>query len=161
MRPHPRAPIYKHRLPLVLVSTFALGGMLASMTGCPAKATCPPCYVGDVMAEGGTPNAAPSSALHLQLDSSYSKEEVKEVTVILMDANGTAETLTYSGEKVKGINATSLTSIADSELYSVNGKPPVSAEVEFEFGSGKSTTPATISVKPEAKTATTAPAAAQ
>jgi hypothetical protein len=155
MRPHSRVPIYKHRVPLVLVSAFALGGLLASTTGCPAKATCPPCYVGDVMADGSTPSATPKSAVYLQLDSSYRSEKVSEVKLILMDAAGTAETLTWSGEKVKGINATSLTSIADSELYDVNGQPPVSAEVEFVFGSGKSTPPATITIKPEAKTATT------
>jgi hypothetical protein len=157
MRPQSRVPIYKHRLALLLVSAFTFGGMLASTTGCPAKATCPPCYVGDVMADGGTPNAAPKSAVYLQLDSSYSSEKVSEVKVVLMDASGTAETLTYSGDKVSGINARSLTSIVDSELYSVEGKPPVSAEVEFVFGSGKSTIPATISVKPEATVAATGP----
>jgi hypothetical protein len=109
------------------------------------------------MADGTTPNAAPSSAVYLQLDSSNSSQKVSEVHVILTDASGGSETLTYSGDKVKAINSTSLTSIADSELYSVNGNPPVTAEVEFVFGSGKSTSPATITVKPESTT-TTAPA---
>ena len=106
------------------------------------------------MADGTTANAAPSSAVHLQLDSSYSSETVSEVRVVLTDATGGSETLKYSGDKVKAINATSLTSIEDSELYSVDGKPPVSAEVEFVFSSGKTTKPASITVKPETATAT-------
>lgn len=106
------------------------------------------------MADGSTANAAPSSAVYLQLDSGYSSEKVSEVHVVLTDANGGSETLTYSGDKVKAINSTSLTSIADSELYSVDGKPPVTAEVEFVFGSGKSTSATKITVKPESTTAT-------
>ena len=141
-------------VPTLLVSTLALFGVLASATGCPAKAGCPPCFVGGVMADGTTANAAPSSAVHLQLDSSYSSETVSEVRVVLTDATGGSETLKYSGDKVKAINATSLTSIEDSELYSVDGKPPVSAEVEFVFSSGKTTKPASITVKPETATAT-------
>jgi hypothetical protein len=90
----------------------------------------------------------------LQLDSTFSSEKVSEVRVILTDASGGTETLTYSGEKVAGINTTSLTAIEDGELYSIDGKPPVSAEVEFVFGSGKSTSPTTITVKPETKIAT-------
>ena len=153
MSPHSRASINKlHRS--TFLSAFALGGLLAISTGCPAKAACPPCYVGGVMAGTGTPNAAPKSAVYLQLDSSNSSQKVSEVHVILSDSAGTSETLTYSGDQVKGINATSLTSIEDAELYSVNGQPPVSAEVEFVFSSGKTTSPATITVKAESATGT-------
>jgi hypothetical protein len=157
MRPHACAPICKPHLSTVLVSALALCGVLVSVTGCPAKAACPPCYVGGVMADGATPSSAPSSAVHLQLDSGYSSEKVSEVHVTLTDANGGSETLTYSGDEVKAINSTSLTSIADTELYSVDGKPPVTAQVEFVFGSGKSTTATKITVKPESATATPAP----
>jgi hypothetical protein len=156
MRPNFDTPVCKPHLRTVLLSALALGGVLASTTGCPAKAACPPCYVGGVMADSGTTNAAPSSAVHLQLDSRYSNEKLSEVKVILTDASGGSETLTYSGEKIKAINTTSLTSIADNELYSIDGKPPETAEVEFKFSSGKSTGPITISVKPETATATTA-----
>lgn len=104
---------------------------------------------------GGTPNAAPKSAVYLQLDSSYSSEKVTEVHVVLTDANGVSETLTYSGDKVKNISATSLTSIEDAELYSVDGKPPANAQVDFVFSSGKSTSAAVIPVKPESSTGTT------
>lgn len=106
------------------------------------------------MAAGGSPSATPSSAVYLQLDSSYSSEQVSEVRVVLTDATGGSETRTYSGDEVTSINTTSLTSIADSELYSIDGKPPVTAKVEFEFSSGKSTSPAKITVKPEAATGT-------
>jgi hypothetical protein len=144
------------------VSAVAVCGVLAILTGCPAKLACPPCYVGGVMANSGSTNAAPKSAVHLQLDSSLSGQTVTGVTVVLTDANGTSETLTYSGDKVAGINATALTEIADAELYSVDGKPPVDAQVEFTFKSGKTTEPITISVKPEdSATTATAPAAAK
>jgi hypothetical protein len=111
-----------------------------------------------------TTTTAPSSAVYLQLDGNLSREKVSEVRVTLKDSDGNPETLTYSGDKVTGINGSSLTSIADSELYSVNGKPPASAEVEFTFSSGKSSGPMSITVKPETtstRTTTTAPAAAQ
>lgn len=161
MRPHVTALICKpHRFTL-LMSAVALGGVLASTSGCPAKGGCPPCYVGDVMAPSSTTTStttsttAPKSAVYLQLDGSYSKEKVSGVKLILTDSAGASETLTYSGDKVTSINGTSLTSIADAEIYSVNGKPPVTADVEFTFSSGKTSGPITITVKPE--TATTAP----
>jgi hypothetical protein len=154
MRPHSDTPIRKPHLPTALLSALALGGVLASITGCPAKAACPPCYVGGVMADSSSPSTAPSSAVYLQLDSSYSSEKVSEVHVVLTDANGTSETLTYSGDEVSAINTTSLTSIPDSELYSIDGKPPVTAQVEFVFGSGKSMGPTKFNIKPETETAT-------
>jgi hypothetical protein len=127
-----------------------LCGVLAIATGCPAKNACPPCYVGGVMADtGSTPNPAPNSAVHLQLDSSYSRERVSEVRVVLTDANGGAETLTYSGDKVKDINSKSLTTISDTELYSVGDNPPVDAQVDFVFSSGKTASAISIPVKPE------------
>jgi hypothetical protein len=166
MRPHSCTPTSKPQLSSVLgrpwpsfstalVSALALCGVLMSATGCPAKGACLPCYVGGVMADGGTPNAAPKSTVNLQLDRAFSSETVSEVRVTLTDASGGTETLKYSGDQVKNINATSLTSIEDAELYSINGKPPASAEVELVFGSGKSSSPMPLTVKPEAVITTT------
>jgi hypothetical protein len=144
----------------LLMSAVALGGLLTTTSGCPAKGGCPPCYVGGVMSSSGTTTTtttttAPSSAVYLQLDGSYSKEKVSQVRVILTDAAGTTETLTYSDQKVERINGSSLTSIADAELHSVNGKPPVSADVEFTFVGGKTSGPISIPVKAETSTTTT------
>ncbi len=169
MRPQSSAPTCKHHRFSLLLSVVALGGVLGSTTGCPAKSACPPCYLGGVMANTSTTTTttttptAPKSAVYLQLDSSNSKEKVSEVKVVLSDGAGGTETLTYSGDKVTGITSTSLTSIADSELYSINGKPPTTAEVELTFSSGKSTGPMTIPVKPETTSTrtTTTPTGAQ
>jgi archaellin len=157
MRTHSLVQICNFHLSTVLMSSLALCGVLVSVTGCPAKPVCPPCYVGGVMADGAAtkPSATPSSAVYLQLDSGYSSEKVSEVQVVLTDADGKTETLKYSGDKVSAINSTSLTSIADNELYSVEGKPPVSAAVEILFSSGKSMSAPKITIKPEAVIATT------
>lgn len=131
----------------VLPSAIA-ASMLVGTLGCPAKSVCPACTVTGVMAEGGTPSATPKSAVELQLGSS-SGGGVKEVRVTLTASDGTSETLTYTGDKVSGINASSMTTIADNELYDIKGKAPARATVEFVFSNGKTSSDA-LTVEPEA-----------
>lgn len=125
-----------------LSSAFAIG-----LLGCPAKSICPTCTVTGVKAEGGTTSSAPKSAVNLQLGSS-SGGGVKEVRVTLTASDGTSETLTYSGDKVAGINTSTMTTIADNELYDIGGKAPARASVEFVFTSGKTSSDA-LAVEPE------------
>lgn len=65
-------------------------------------------------------------------------------------ADGTSETLTDSGDKV---NTSTMTTIADNELYDIGGKAPAGASVEFVFSSGKTSSDA-LSVEPETATGT-------
>ena len=132
----------------ILIVPLVLG-----MLGCPAKSACPTCTIRGVMAEGGTVNPAPKSSVNLQLGSS-SGGGVKEVRVTLTASDGTSETLTYSGDKVAGINASTMTTIADNELYDIGGKAPARASVEFVFSSGKTSSDA-LAVEPETATSGT------
>jgi hypothetical protein len=127
---------------VALCSVFVLG-----LLGCPAKSICPTCTVTGVMAEGGTRSEAPKSAVNLLLGSN-SGGAVKEVRVTLTASDGTSETVTYSGDKVAGVNSSTMTTIADNELYDINGKAPARASVEFVYSSGK-TSSDTLTVEPE------------
>lgn len=59
-------------------------------------------------------------------------------------ADGTSETLTDSGDKV---NTSTMTTIANNELYDIGGKAPARASVEFVFSDA-------LSVEPETATGT-------
>lgn len=132
----------------------ALGalGLLLGLSGCPAQGGCPPCYVGDVMADASSPDASPSSALYVQLASSDGgKGPVAEVSVTIKSPDGGKETHTYSGDEVAGISASSMVSIPDPGLYDVDGHPPASkADITISFTSGESISD-TIDVKPAGK----------
>ncbi len=123
------------------LAAFALPALLGLLAGCPAKSACPLCTISGVRAEAGTANPTPTSAVNLQLSSS-SAGAVKQVDVTLTAADGSTETLTYSGDKVSGINSSSMTTIGDNELYDIGGKAPARASVAILFTSGKSQTDA-------------------
>jgi hypothetical protein len=120
---------------------------LLGVTGCPAKSGCLTCTVSGVMADGGTTTAtaAPNSTLNLQMSTSG---PIKEVRVTLNSADGTSETLVYSGDKVSGINSSTVTSITDAGLYDVDGKAPSKGTVAVDFTNGKSVS-YPLTVEPE------------
>jgi hypothetical protein len=133
--------------PSRILSILLVPLMLGTL-GCPAKSPCPTCTVRGVMAEGGTASATPKSALDVQLASSTGGG-VKEVRVTLTASDGTSETLTYSGDKVAGINSSTVTTIADNELYDIGGKAPTRASIELVLGNGKTVSDG-LAVEPEA-----------
>lgn len=118
-----------------LVPALLFAPLLGLLTACPVKPTCPNCHVSGVMAEGGTPSAAPNSALNVQVKP-LRRDSIKEIRVTLSSADGASETLTYAGDQIAGVNATSTTAIPDAGLYDVEGKAPSKAEIEIVFKDG-------------------------
>jgi len=123
------------RVHTVYAPALALLGLIGFLQGCPAKTGCVNCHISDVMASPDQPNARPNSAINVQLGGSGG-ETVTAVEVTIANKAGERETHRYEGEAVRGINATSPTSIPDPELYDINGQPPVTGTIEITLSRG-------------------------
>lgn len=132
--------IFDAKLPVALsfCLTIATGlGLGLGLTGCPAQSACPPCFVGGVMAPGSQPNPSPDATVNLQLSRDAAREgAVSEVHVTLKDANGNSETVTYDSSKVGTLDSSSMLTLRDNDVYSVDDQAPKTANVEIVFVNG-------------------------
>lgn len=124
------------KLPVALsfCLTIALG---LGLTGCPAQSACPPCFVGGVLAPGSKPSPSPNATVNLQLSQEAARQgAVSQVHVTLQDANGNTETVTYDSSRVGNLGSSSMLTLRDNEVYSVDDQAPETATVEIVFANG-------------------------
>jgi hypothetical protein len=127
--------IINSKLTVALSSYFAVAVALC-LTACPMQSACPPCFIGNVMAPGSQPNPSPNATVNLKLSSEAARHgEVSEVHLTISDGSS-RETVTYGAREVGTLDDSTMLTIPDNAVYSVDDQAPRTAEVEIVFVNG-------------------------